>query len=128
VGAKIFVPTAAVTAGLIGAGQPGNSDPFPDAEAVSGGSERLHAPDDLVTWGDVSAAGWQITLGQVQVGTAYPATGDPDPYLALRRHREIPVDPAQRSTVDRPAFVHHPSLHLLPPVSRGTRARVELRH
>ena len=114
---------------MIGAGEPRYADAVPEGEPVDARSERVDMADDFVPRGDVRAAGREISFRQMQVGPAHAATRDPDPYLArgpgTGRSRSI-----RRSgfTVDRPAFVHHPSLHLLPPVSRRTRVRLKLTH
>jgi AraC family transcriptional regulator of adaptative response / DNA-3-methyladenine glycosylase II len=63
----------------------------------------------------------QVTLGEVQVGPADAAREHPDPDLAGRRLRRLPVDGLERVPGDRTRFPHRPRTHGRHPPARDRR-------
>jgi hypothetical protein len=109
--AQVLVAPAAVRAGAVGAAEPRHTDPVADGKPGRAGAERVHPAHDLVARRGGRTVRRQVTLGEVQVGAAHPATADPHSDLARARHRQLPFDAAQRAVVDRSDVVDHPSLH-----------------
>ena len=62
--------------------------------------------------GDLRMLGWQVTLGQVQVGTTDSAAADPDADLADAGLRLRAVGTAQRPLVDGCAPLYYPGSHV----------------
>jgi hypothetical protein len=63
-------------------------------------------------------ARWQVTFGEVQVGTANAAAAHPDPNLSGTGLRLISLNPAERALVNRCAPFHNPGSHV-PPADAG---------
>ena len=105
--------TAAVPAGAIGPGQPGDADPVAGPEPGRSRAGGGDLPDHLVPWSDAGRPGRQVTLGQVQVGPADPAADHPDQQLTRAGLGHRPVDQPQRPGRHRPGLVHHPCAHAM---------------
>ena len=89
--AEVLVAAAAVPAGLVGAGEPGNADPIPDSEAVGARSAGVYFADHLVPGSDLRTAGRQIAFGQMQIGAAHPTTRNAHSDLSGARVSGVPV-------------------------------------
>ncbi len=103
--------TPAVPAGAVGAGQPGHAHPVSRPEPRHARPGRNDLADDLVPRGDVGPLGWQVTLGQMQVGAADAAAQHCDQQLAGAGLGNRPVDQPQRPGVHRTRMMHHPCPH-----------------
>ena len=80
--AQVLVAPRAEPAAAARAAQPGDADPFAHGEPGGARSERGRRADDLVAGHDVAAVRRQVALGEVQVGAAHAAGGDPHAHLA----------------------------------------------
>ncbi len=87
---------AATTPGArsVCAAQPRHAHPVAHRESARTGAESVDAADNLMADGDLGMLGWQVTFGQVQVGTTDSAAADPDTDLAGARLRLRPVGAA----------------------------------
>ena len=90
-------PTTAVRAA-----EPGRADPITDLKPAHVLSERIDETHDLMARRDVGVLRRQVSLSQMQIGSADPTAGDPHPHLPARWLRHLAFQPLQRSGVDRP--------------------------
>ena len=119
---QILLAATAEPAASVGTPQPGHPDPITDREPRDPFAAALDHPDHLVSRRDLGPFRREVALGQMKVGTADPATDDPDQQLVRAGLGNRPRDPSQRSGVDRAGLVHHPGIHaaiVVPPSSSG---------
>ena len=118
--AQVLLAATAEPAGSVGTPQPGHPHPITDREPRDPLAAAFDHPDHLVSRRDLGPFGSEVTLGQMEVGTAHPATEDPYEQLARAGLRSLPRDPPQRSRVDRAGLLHHPGIHAANPVPRAS--------
>jgi hypothetical protein len=91
--------------------EPGDAHPTADVEPRRPRSSLLDDADDLVTGDDPRPARGEVTLGEVEVGTAHAAHHDADEDLAASRLRITTLAAAQRPAGDRPWLLDPPRSH-----------------
>ena len=92
--------------------EPSDTDAVADREATRRIAERVDDTDRLVTRNDTVTSGWQVALGQMEIGAAHSAGRDPYAHFAGRRLGWIAVDAHERSTGGDPAgLVDDPASH-----------------
>jgi hypothetical protein len=102
----------AVPASTTGPAQPGDADSLPWLEAGDVVGRRHHPPDDLVSGNDIRRLGREISLGEMEVGSAHGTHQDADQDLAGIRLRHRQCRPAQRMAVGGFGLVDDPRGHL----------------
>ena len=120
--AEVLLAPAAEHARPVGAAQPGCPDPVTGREPAGARASRHDLGDHLVAGRGVRPFGRQVPLGEVQIGSAYTATADPEQQLAGTRLGNRALDEAQRAGSDRPGLMHYPCTHS-PTIRATVRAR-----
>src|SRR6266851_6053638 len=91
--------------------EPRDPRPIPDREALGARAQSINRPDHLVARDDLRPVRGQVSLGQVQIGSAHAAHRHPEPYLTWPRRRRGTVDPAERAAIDRAGGLDDPGAH-----------------
>jgi len=73
--------------------------------------ELIHHTDDLMTGHHPWSSGWQVPLGQMQIGTADAAGQDANPHLADAWMRIGQLNLPKRSAGHRSGRVDNPGSH-----------------
>ena len=109
--AQVLPALTAEPAAAVRPAEPGHTDAIAGSEARRLSAERVDHPDDLVARGHLRALGRQVAFGEVQVGTADAAAGDPHADLTRTGLEVVALDPQQRMIIERPGSVDHPCVH-----------------
>jgi hypothetical protein len=84
-----------------GVGEPGHTDPIAHAQARASGSETIDIPDHLVSRDDAGVLRREISFGEVKIGAADPAHGDPQANLSGAGRGNLLLHAQQGTGVDR---------------------------
>ena len=106
---------------IYGGAEPSDADPLTERKPACAITEGIDDTDYLVARGDAWMLGWQVPLGQVQIGPADAAAVDLDANLLGKRGRHPALHMTQRFAVDRPRLVYGPGVHLAILTSRRSR-------
>ena len=87
--AQVLSLHAAIAAAPAGMSEPGHADPVSGRERRHLRPDRNDLADDLVTGHDRQTGLGEVTVDDVQVGSAHAAGRYPDQHLPLIRHRHV---------------------------------------
>ena len=110
--AQILRATATESATAVGAAKPSDTDPIANRKSAGTVAESVYYANNLMTWGDFGMLGGEVTLGQVQIGTADAAAVHLDADLRRQRSWNPTFHPLQRFAFNWSRLVHGPSVHL----------------
>ena len=94
--AQVLASRAALVAGAVGAGQPGDAGAIAGPPSFDGGADGLDAPDDLVTGHDGPRVHREISFAQLKVGATDAAGRDAQQEHPRSWRRGLALDGAQR--------------------------------
>jgi hypothetical protein len=92
-------------------GQPWHPDPGAHAEADAALTPFVDNAHHLVTGDDQVAPGYEVPLGQMEVGATDAAHAYPETQLTGSGKRDRTLDTSEGSGVDRPRHINGPDFH-----------------
>ena len=110
--AQILGTAATESAAAIGAAEPSDADPITQPKPAGSFTQGIDDSNYLVARGDVVMFGWQVPLGQVQIGAADAAAVDLDANLLGNGVGHSAFHAPQRVALDRPRLMYGPGVHL----------------
>ena len=109
--AQVLVAPQAESTATVGMPEPSDARPVPDGEPLGAAPHGVNPADDLVTGHHPRVVGREVALGQMEVGAAHPAHGDPHPNLARAWFGHVAVDESQRPARDGSRALDDPRPH-----------------